>query len=77
MFDEFHMWLTFAIIVAAMIFYVSEKLAMEVTSILIVVVLLTVFAVFPLTDADGQSLLTSGDLLAGFANPALITIMAL
>ena len=77
MFDEFHMWLTFAIILAAMVLYVSEKLAMELTSILIIVLLLTAFALFPLVDEAGASLLSSADLLAGFANPALITIMAL
>jgi len=77
MISEFHMWITFAVIFAAMVLYVSDALAMEVTSLLIVVTLLAVFSIFPLLDAQGAALISPLELLSGFSNPALITIVAL
>lgn len=77
MIEHFHMWASFLVIFLAMISYASERLAMEVTSILVIVALLFVFALMPLTGPDGVELLSSGDILAGFGNPALMTIMAL
>ncbi len=77
MISEFHMWMTFAVIFGAMVFYASERLAMEMTSLSVLVILLVLFTIFPLTGPDDAVLLRPASLLAGFGNPALITIMAL
>ncbi|NBR79552.1 MAG: SLC13 family permease, partial [Alphaproteobacteria bacterium] len=71
------MWASFAIIVAAMVLYAVERYAMEITSLMVLVALLLLFTVFPYRDMDGDILLTPTMILAGFGNPALITIMAL
>ena len=75
--SDFHMWASFAIIVAAMVLYAVERYAMEITSLMVLVALLLLFTVFPYRDMDGDILLTPTMILAGFGNPALITIMAL
>ncbi len=74
---EFQMWAVFALIVTGLVFYVSERVTMEVISIGIICVLLVFFHFFPVVGADGQSVLTSKRILEGFANPALITVLAL
>ena len=77
MIEQFHMWASFLVIFLAMLAYASERLSMEVTSVLVIVALLLIFSLHPLLGPDGTALLSSTDLLAGFGNPALITIMAL
>ena len=77
MIDQFHMWASFAVIFLAMIAYATERISIEITSLLVIVVFLLLFSLMPLVDAEGVRLLDSGDILAGFGNPALITIMAL
>jgi di/tricarboxylate transporter len=74
---NFRMWATFAIIVVALVFYALEIMPMEVTSMAVVSVLILLFQAFPLTGADGRELLSPARLLEGFANPALITVLAL
>ncbi len=74
---DLHMAATFAIISAAVILYVSERVELEVTAIGVVVAFLLLFQLAPLTDATGARLVTTTDLLAGFANPALVTVLAL
>jgi len=71
------MWMTFVIIAGAVFFYASEKISLEATSLLVVVILLAVFSFYPLTDNIGQPILGADELLRGFANPALISILAL
>ena len=72
-----HMWIGFAVIGLAMLAYASERLSMELTSLLVILTFMLLFTFAPLTNADGTLLISSGDMLTGFANPALITIMAL
>ena len=74
---DIHMWIGFAVIGLAMVAYGSERLSMELTSLLVILSFMVLFTFAPLTDADGILLISSSDILAGFANPALITIMAL
>ncbi|NQU60034.1 MAG: SLC13 family permease [Rhodospirillales bacterium] len=71
------MWAVFALILGALVFYVLERAAMEVTSLGIICVLLIFFHFFPVIDSAGQQTLTPGRILQGFANPALITVLAL
>jgi len=73
----FQMWLTFAIVVGAIVAYAYDKIPLEITSITIVALLLFVFEIAPLLSEDSNRVITTRDLLQGFADPALITIMAL
>jgi di/tricarboxylate transporter len=77
MIDQFHMWASFLVIFFAMAAYATERISIEITSLLVLVALLLLFSLIPYLDAEGTRLLDSGDILAGFGNPALITIMAL
>ena len=73
----FQMWVVFAIIVGALALYARERVPMEVTSIGVVCVLLLFFHFFPVADEDGANRLEAKRLLLGFANPALIAVVAL
>ena len=69
------MWAVLAGVVAMIALYAWDRLPMEVVSAGVIAVLLLFFQLFPLTGAEAE--LGARDLLSGFANPALITIMAL
>jgi di/tricarboxylate transporter len=71
------MWATFALIAGALVLYATEKLPMEVTSVGVVCVLLVMFDIFPVIDDDGEPILDAVHFLEGFANPALLTVLAL
>ncbi len=71
------MWVTFGLIFAALFFYMIERVPMELTSLAVICALLLVFYLVPVTDTHGRNLLDAPRLLEGFANPALITIVAL
>ncbi len=73
---EFQMWAVYAFILVGLVFYVFERAAMEVTSLGIICALLIFFHFFPVI-TDGVATLTPGRILQGFANPALITVLAL
>ena len=74
---NFHMWVTFAIILAALALYAWERTPMEVTSVGVICVLLLFFHFFPITGDGGANRLEAKRILLGFANPALITVVAL
>ena len=71
------MWVTFAVIVAAFALYAYEKISIEVTSLGVLCALMVFFHVFPVADAKGANVLSAEALLAGFSNPALITVLSL
>jgi di/tricarboxylate transporter len=71
------MWVTFAVIAVAVAVLVTERLRLEVTCAGIIVTFLVFFHFYPVMGPDGTNLLGPDQLLAGFANPALITILAL
>ncbi len=71
------MWLTFGLIAIAIGFYISEELSLEITSLGVIGTLLILFFLFPVYDAAGNNLLTIKDLLSGFADPALISVLCL
>jgi len=75
--QSFQMWMTFAIIAGALVLFVLERATMELTSIGIICVLALFFHFFPVVDAVGAAQVTPARLLMGFANPALITVLAL
>lgn len=71
MIDNIHMWLSFLVIIVAMVFYIGEWLAIELVSLLVIITLIVIFTLLPFPALDAN------DLLAGFGNPALITVIAL
>jgi len=73
----FQMWVTFGVILVALVFYLGERASMELTSLGIVCALLVFFHFFPVVDASGTNNLNPGRILHGFANPALIAVLAL
>ena len=74
---NFQMIATFALIVIALGFFAAERTPMELTSLGVVVALLLFFHFFPVPNDGGMNLLGPTALLKGFANPALITVLAL
>ncbi|MCB1477129.1 MAG: SLC13 family permease [Rhodobiaceae bacterium] len=75
---DFHITFTLILIAVAVVAYAfEERIPLEATAIGVVAVLLLVFQIYPLTDAAGVRLITPEGLLAGFANPALVTVMSL
>jgi di/tricarboxylate transporter len=67
----------FALIVVALAFYATEKLSYEMTSLAVICALLLLFHFMPIAGPDGNNLMGAGRILSGFANPALITVLAL
>ncbi|MGF1605156.1 MAG: SLC13 family permease [Rhodothalassiaceae bacterium] len=72
-----HMWVTFAVIALAVAFYATEVVSLELTSLGVLTALTLLFSLFPLSDGAGGVRLDARDLLSGFAEPALIAILAL
>jgi di/tricarboxylate transporter len=68
---QFAMWATFAIILATVIAYAFEKWSIEAVALASLVALLLLFTL------SGDKELTAADLVEGFANPALVTVLAL
>lgn len=76
-FHHMQMWVTLGLTIVVLILYVTEWLSLELTSLLLLCVLLVLFQFFPLLDENGHSIVTYSDLIKGFANSALITVLAL
>lgn len=74
---NYHMWFVLFVTAAAVYFFAREKYPLEVTSIAILTSLLLFGQLFPLPDANGRNVLDAYNLLAGFANPALLAVLAL
>ncbi len=73
--DQFHIWATYLVIAATVVAYASERFSLELVALSSLSALLALFSLFPFTGQAG--LLTVDQLLAGFANPALATVLAL
>ncbi|MHA7773424.1 SLC13 family permease [Roseibium sp. M-1] len=70
------MALTFLVIASTVVLYALERYAIETIALGSVSAFIVIFSVFPVGKPDG-SLIGAGDFLAGFANPALITVICL
>lgn len=68
---------TFLIVLVAIVLFATERVPIELSALAVLGVLLLVFEIFPLLDAGGRNLLSAPVLLQGFANPALIAVLAL
>lgn len=73
----FHIWAIYGLIILAIILFANERLELEISSLIILSALLLFFHFFPLQSPSGENLLPISRLLAGFADPALITVVAL
>jgi len=73
----FHMWFLFGLILCALVCYAQEGIAMEVTALGVIGCLLVFFHFAPILDANGKNILPASRILEGFANPALLTVLAL
>ncbi|WP_421792913.1 SLC13 family permease [Hyphobacterium sp.] len=71
--EYWQMWATMVFVAIAIVFFIWEKFSIEVVSASIVAIILVFFQFFPLPANNPDA----GLILAGFANPALLTIMAL
>jgi di/tricarboxylate transporter len=68
---------TFLIVVVAIVLFATERISIELSALAILSLLLLFFEIFPMLDAAGRNVLSVPDLLQGFANPALIAVLAL
>ena len=75
--SSYHMWFVLLVTAAAIYFFAREKYPLEVTSIGILTSLLLFGQIFPLPDVNGRNQMDAYHLLAGFANPALLAVLAL
>ncbi|MFK7839175.1 MAG: SLC13 family permease [Bdellovibrionales bacterium] len=73
----YHMWFALLLTAAAIAAFIREKIPIEVTSIAILTALMLFGQIFPLLDDDGKNMIDPYALLAGFANPSLIAVLAL
>ncbi len=67
----------FLVIGLTLTLYATDKLPLEVTSFAVICILLILFYVFPVVDDMGGNKLDAKTILSGFANPALLTVLAL
>lgn len=70
------MWATFGLIVGAIVLYASERLQLEQVSIGLIIALMLLFHFAPVTGPQGNSF-DARHILAGFADPALFSVLAL
>ncbi len=71
------MWFMLLLTAAAIYAFVREKTPLEVTSVILMTILLLYGQVFSITDDNGKNLLDPEVILSGFANPSLIAVLAL
>ena len=74
--SDWPMWASLAVVCAAIGFYMSDRWSMELISVCVIAGLLILFTLPGAHDVEGAPI-SAQDLLSGFGNPALITIMAL
>ncbi len=73
----FHMFFMLFLTLGAVYLFVREKVPLEVTSVLLMTVLLLYGQVFSINDETGNNLLSPDAILSGFSNPSLIAVLAL
>ncbi len=73
----FQMWVVLGLAVVLLTLYVTQWLSLEISSLVVLTVLLLFFQIFPLTGLYDVNLLNAEVLLGGFSNSALIAVMAL
>jgi len=74
---QFHMIIVFIVTAFSVVSFVREKISIEATCVILLTSLLLLGQFFPLPDANGHNQLSVAKLLEGFANPALVAVLAL
>ena len=74
--DSLHIWVTYGLIALRVVGYALERWPIEVVAAASLSLFLLFFSAMPFVDQTGDRL-TSAELLAGFADPALITVLSL
>jgi len=75
---SFHTWFVLITTLLAIVSFVREKIPIEVTSIVILTVLLLFGQFFPILSGEmGRNALSADALLSGFSNSSLIAVLAL
>mgnify|MGYP004369484439 CR=1 FL=1 len=74
---DFHLYATFAIIALTIVAFAVERWPMEGVSLGALTAIILLFGLFPYTPQNADEALGMSDLLAGFADPALATVLAL
>lgn len=72
-----HLWATFALVLAAMYLYASERLPMEISSLTILSLLILLFYFLPFVPEEGGKAFKPDKFLLGLSNPALIAVLSL
>ena len=72
-----HIIWIFFVIAGTLYCYAREISSIEMVSMVTLVTLLLTYSIFPVYDESGMQILSPTALLAGFASPALITVLAL
>ena len=75
--NETFIYLSLLIAVLSMVFYAIDKFSMVFKSIVILTFLLIFFSIFPFIGKDGENLLNPQNILNGFSNTSLITVICL
>ena len=71
------MWITLALVLITIVAFALERLPLEVTAASLIAILMIVFHFLPVVDGNGENQLNAAKILEGFANPGLITVIAL
>jgi di/tricarboxylate transporter len=71
------MWFMLFLTGAAVYAFITEKLSMELVSVILMTVLLLYGQAFPIIDQTGNNQLDPRSVLSGFSNPSLIAVLAL
>jgi di/tricarboxylate transporter len=74
---QFHMWVVFGFVVLAVVLFASSRISLEISSIILLGLLMLFFELLPVRDEAGEISFQTSDLLLGFANPALIAVLGL
>ncbi len=73
----FQMGVLFLLILVALTVLATEALSIELTALSVIAILMAFFHFFPVTGPGGEDLLDPRRLFSGFANPALMAVLAL
>ena len=72
--QDIAMWMSFGVILCTIVGFAIERWPIEAVSLAATVAFLLIFSLLPLA---GDTTLSPGELLSGYASPALITVLAL
>lgn len=72
----YHLWFVLGLTLFALVSFAREKMALEVTAIVVTAALLLWGQVFPLFVND-ENMLNAKHILSGYANPSLLAVLAL